>query len=362
MVSNRNYKNILNTFVGNSKSYGLDVKNRLKNLFLYNSMGLVEELMYSRHFYTGDLGNGFARLVGVPKTLIDRISNNYTTLKAAISAETTTIQTNFNTLSPNNDEKQYIKNTLNSALEEQLVNINNELLQIINSFRRGQHNLTTTADKLNFITTNSYDGYFLNPFGGRVTALQLTSTTVVTSLTNAYNTESQYISDFISNHVTPTFTKGYPGGNEYIFFSNKMYTNESLAFRFSGNYKLQLKTLLRYRNGNLYDKLLKIDNTSMGGITEKTHRGFEVLLNNIINPWMEYDISLLTPRITNGIENGYSVLDGQLTEYVSDFNIEYGINTGATAETLVRNNLLERQGGVVDNKFNFKLERQLYIS
>ena len=47
MTGTTNYKSLLNTFAGNSKSYALDIKNRLQNLFLFNSMGLVEELMYS---------------------------------------------------------------------------------------------------------------------------------------------------------------------------------------------------------------------------------------------------------------------------------------------------------------------------
>ena len=45
-----NYKNLLNTFVDESKAYSLDVKNRLHDLFLYHSMGAVEEIMFTRNF------------------------------------------------------------------------------------------------------------------------------------------------------------------------------------------------------------------------------------------------------------------------------------------------------------------------
>ena len=85
-----NYKNLLNTFVDESKAYSLDVKNRLNNLFLYHSMGVVEEAMSSRNFYVGILGDGNGNLVGIPKKLIGRISNYYTTLKENISADTIT--------------------------------------------------------------------------------------------------------------------------------------------------------------------------------------------------------------------------------------------------------------------------------
>ena len=362
MSGTTNYKNIINTFVGNSKAYGLDVKNRLKNLFLYNNMGLVEEFMHSRNYVNGTLGANNTALVGIPYSLIDRISTKYVTLKNSISAETTSIQTLFNTLSPTNDEKLYIKTTLNDLLGKQYTNINNEILQVVNNLRNLQHNLTTTGDKLNFITSNSYDGHYLNTFGGRVTALQLTSTTIVTSLTTSYNEDSSDIGNFITNYINPTFTKGYPSSEEYIFFSNKMYTSKSLVFNFGGNYRTELKELLRYRSSELYDKLLKTDTTGVNGIKEIRKTAFQFGLDNIINPWIKYDIKLMTPRITNTIEHGYDILDGQLTEYVSDFNIEYGTNTGTTAENLVRNNLQDRQRGVVDDKFNFKLETQLYIS
>ena len=51
-----NYKNLLNAFVDESKAYSLDVKNRLNETYLYYSMGLVEELMYSRNYTNGKLG------------------------------------------------------------------------------------------------------------------------------------------------------------------------------------------------------------------------------------------------------------------------------------------------------------------
>lgn len=362
MSGTTNYKNIINTFVGNGKAYTLDVKNRLKNLFLYNNMGLVEEFMHSRNYVNGTLGATTTSLVGIPYSLIDRLSTKYTTLKNSISAETTSIQTTFNAFSPTNDEKLYIKTTLNDLLDKQYTNINNEILQVVNNLRNLQHDLTTTGDKLNFITNNSYDGHFLNTFGGRITALQLTSTTIVTSLKTSYDEDSADIGNFITNYINPTFAKGYPSDEEYIFFSNQMYTSNSLSFNFGGNYRTELKELLRYRSSNLYDKLLKIDDTGVNGIKQIRKTAFQFGLNIIINPWINYDIKLMKPRITNTIEYGYDILDTQLTEYVSDFNIEYGTNTGATAENLVRNNLQDRQRGVVDNKFNFKLETQLYIS
>ena len=366
MTGTTNYKTTLNTFVGSSKAYGLDVKNRIQNLFLYNSMGLVEELMYSRNYHEGmlggnnSIGGGVTNLVGIPKDLLDRVSTYYTTLKIAISSETTTIQTNFNTLSPTDNEKLYIKELLNKVLENQFEYINNNLISVVNSLRKLQNNLSTTADKLNFITVNNYDGYFQNTFGGIVVAQQLTSST--TTLIQAYTADSASIGNYISEYVNPTFNRDYPSGNEYIFFSNHIYTNKSLLFTFDGNYENELKKLIRFRDSQLYDNLLKIDESGFKGIKVKTKRGFEPLLNDIIRGWIGYDLRVFNSRITNGIVAGYEVLDGQLSNYTSDFNVEFGITTGTTAQNLVRDNLRQRQGGVPDNKFNFKLERQLHIS
>ena len=366
MTGTTNYKNILNTFVGNSKAYGLDVKNRLKNLFLFNNMGLVEELMWSRNYNQGVLGGDetvggiITNLVGIPDSLFQRTINYYTTLKTAISSETTTIQTSFNSLSPTDNEKLYIKDILSKTLENQFDYINNNLIEVVNSLRKSQFDLATTADKLNFIASTGYDGYYQNTFGGLVTAQQLTSST--TTLIQSYTGDSISLGNFIGEYVNPTFSKNYPSGNEYIFFSNEMYTNKSLSFTFDGNYYNELKRLIRSRNSQLYNSLLKVDDSGFKGIKVKTQRGFEPLLNDIIRPWIGYDLRHFNSRITNGIESGYDILDGQLSTYTSDFNIEYGTTTGVTAETLVRNNLRERKGGLPDNKFNFKLENQLHIS
>ena len=371
MTGTTNYKNTINNFVDNSKAYSLDVKNRLTNLFLFNNMGLVEEVMHSRTFNLGKLGGDESigglttNLVGVPKELFQRIINYYTTIKTAISAETTSIQVNFNELNPTDNEKLYIKETLNKTLEHQFEYIINNLLLVVNSLRKSQFDLTKVVDKLNFITVNGYDGYYQNTFGGLVTTQQLTSST--TTLIQAYTGDSLTLSNFITEYVNPIFTRNYPSatlirGIEYLFFSNQVYTKHSLSFTFDGSYEEELKKLIRFREDELYNNLLKVDENGFKGIKVRTKRGFEPLLNNIIKTWINYDLKFFRPRITNGIEFGYEILDGQLSPYTSDFNIEFGTTTGATAQNLLRNNLRERTGGVQDNKFNFKLERQLIIS
>ena len=287
-------------------------------------------------------------------------TTNYKSLKKSISTETTTIQTNFNTLQPTENEKQYVKELLNKTLENQFTHINDNLISVVNSLRKSQHNLSTTADKLNFITSNSYDGYYQNTFGGLVVAQQLTSTT--TTIIQSYTADSTSISNFVGEYVNPTFQRGYPSSEEYIFFSNHMYTNKSLLFTFDGNYENELKKLIRFRDNQLYNNLLKIDESGFKGIKVKTKRGFEPLLNDVIRGWIGYDLRFFNSRITNGIVAGYDILDGQISQYTNDFNVEFGVTTGQTAQNLVRDNLRQRQSGVPDNRFNFKLERQLHIS
>ena len=152
------YKNLLNSFVEASKSYSLDIKNRIELMFLQYNLGLVEEFMYGRNFQTGTLGTGSGSLVGIPHDIFGRITTDYTQLKNNILAETTLIQTKLNTTSALDEEKLYVKNILLESLEEQLINITNTIMSTVNSFRAQQKNLTDTVDKLNFITNNSYDG------------------------------------------------------------------------------------------------------------------------------------------------------------------------------------------------------------
>jgi len=356
-----NYKNLLNTFVDESQAYSLDVKNRLNDVFLYESMGLVEELMYSRNYAKGILGtNSDGNLVGIPNKVISRITTYYETIKSNISAETTTIQTQLNLCSPSVYEKLYVKNTLYNNLETQLNTTITQVMKIVNSFRDSQHKLTTTADKLNFITTQGLDGQYLNPNGGRVIAFDLTATTAVTNIVTNYNTTNGYLNTFIHNHVNSAFTRNYPDNGEYIFFSPLIYTNEAKSFTFA--YRPELEELLKYRKNTLYNDLTRIDSLGMTGLTSVTQQIFKGKLNKIFKVWIEYDTSLMTSRFMAKLDAGYTTLKGDLNRFYSDFNVGYKINTGTTAENKVRVNLRDKNIGISDSKFNYKLLNQLYIS
>ena len=360
-----NYKNLLNTFVDESKAYSLDVKNRLHDLFLYHSMGAVEEIMFIRNFSDGILGTATdARLVGVPREVITRITDYYTTLKNNISAETTTIQTELNTCSPSIPEKVYVQNLLYNTLETQLNNTMTQVITVVHSLRESQQKLAATADKLNFVTNNNgdigfFDGQYINPNGGRVVAFELTGTTL-NEVNTQYNVSNRYLNTFITNHVNSSFTKNYPGGGEYIFFSPIIYTNEANHFTFSN--KTELDKLLKYRKSTLYNDLTNIDPLGITGLTSVTEQVFKSKLNNIIKVWINYDTGLMTSRFTSNLDGGYKTLEGSLNRYYSDYNVGYSINTGVTEENIVRVNLINKNVGISNNKFNYKLLNQLYIS
>jgi len=356
------YKNLLNSFVDGSKAYSLDLRNRIELLFLQYNLGLVEEFMYDRRFNTGTLGTGSSTLVGIPNDIFGRITTDYTQLKNSILTETTLIQTKLNTTSVLAEEKLYVKNILLDTLEEQLTNLTNRIMSMTNSFRAQQRNLTDVADKLNFITNNSYDGRFLTPRGGKVRAYQLTATTDVTTLRTEYNNSIGFLNTYITKNITPTFSRVYTGGSEYLFFSNKICTNDTITFNFNGNYKNQLDKILKYRDGDMYDKLLKIDPEGINGIRYQIYVEFKTLLDDIVISWLGYDMSNMENKITNNLINGYSDLDGNLNNYYRDFNIGYSVVTTGVGPGLVRNNLVSRNVGSNNNDFNFKKLEQLYIS
>ena len=362
MANEIKYKNLLNTFVGYSKSYALDIKNSLSQMFLTQSMGLTEEFMFDRIFTNGTVGTLNRQLVGIPQFIIDDIMAKYTALKNSVNSGTTTIQTQFNTLETNNKERQYITHCLLTILEEQLTNITSEILATTNSFRQQQVNLVNTIDKLNLITVSNYDGEFLNPVGGKIKAYQLTGTTELNNLTNDYNNTALALDEYISKKVIPTFSKNYPGGEEYLFFVSRLCTNETMAFNFKNGYKTQLVDVLKYRNGELYDKLLKVDENCVKGIRFQTSRRFKSLLQTIVTNWLTYDLSLVKSRFDDNLYNGYERLENNLKIFTKTYDVGYDINTGTTAENLVRNELKSRNVGTQNHNFNHKMIRQLYIS
>ena len=356
------YKNLLNSFVDGSKSYSLDIRNRIELLFLQYNLGLVEEFMYDRRFDSGTLGTSSSTLVGIPNDIFGRIMTDYGQLKNNILSETTLIQTKLNTTLPLDEEKLYVKNILLDSLEDQLTHITNKVTSMVNSFRSQQKTLTDIADKLNFITNNSYDGRFTTPRGGTVKTYQLTATTDVTTLRTEYNNSIGFLNTYITKNITPTFNRVYTGGSEYLFFSNKICTNDAITFNFNGNYKNQLNKILKYRDSDMYDKLLKIDPEGINGIRYQIYLEFKTLLDDIVMSWIRYDISSMEDKITNNLINGYSDLDGNLNNYYRDFNVGYSVVTSGAGPDLVRSDLISRNVGSNNNNFNFKKLEQLYIS
>lgn len=359
-----NYKNLLNSFIDNGKSYTLDVKDRLSKLFLYHNMGCVEEIMVSRNYNNGTFGVTPVNLVGIPNDIVGRVTGYHTTLKNSISTETTSIQTQLNLTSPTNNEKEYIKQVLHTTLDSQFSLIMNNLLTTVNSFRDLQNNLVSNSDQLNLITISNLDGNYINRNGGAVRVFSLTgmSSTVGVQFTSDYNTYSSYITNYITTYVNPTFTKNYPTGNEYFFFVDKMYTKELLDVKFTNNYVLQLTELLKYRESELYDNLLKVDPKGINGITDRVRREFKPKLDVLLKPWVKYDINLMNERFRDNVETGFEVLKGELTNFKNDIKIDYGIVTGTTQQTLLRDNLRDRERGTTTSDFNLKLPVQLYVS
>tara|TARA_R110002110_G_scaffold3458_9_gene17684 strand:+ start:8862 stop:9953 length:1092 start_codon:yes stop_codon:yes gene_type:complete len=362
MANKLNYKNTLNSFVDSSKSYSLNIKNRLTTLTLDYNMGLTEELMNDRNFTTGTLGTSSGDyMVGIPNRTFEKIVDYYNVLKDSITGETTTIQTQFNTLDPIISERNYIKNVLLTHLENQFTNITNEVNMMINSLRDQQHNLTKTIDILNFVTNISHDGQFLNRSGGRVAALVLTGTSEVIKLSTHYNGTNKYMKDYINDYVNNKFPLNYGYGGEYLFFTNLIYTKDLRTLSFSGNFNTELNKLIDKRKNILYVDLLNVDNNRVNGLDKTMSVHFRTLLLKLFKSWVRYDISLINDRIFSGVEEGYKILDTSIKNYKNNFNVGYSYNTGSTAQNLVRNYLVDRNRGVDDNKFNYKLINQLYV-
>ena len=362
MAKKLNYKNILNSFVDRTKSYSLDVKNRLSTLTLNYNMGITEEFMDNRNFKVGTIGPSSGEyLVGVPNGVFEKIVNYYNTLRSAITGETTTIQKKFNTLNPVISERNYIKKVLLNHLENQFTDITNEVNMTINSLREQQNSLTKTIDILNFVTTVRHDGQFINRSGGRVAALILTAATEVTNLTTNYDASNTYLKNYINGYVTSNFPLNYSYGAEYLFFTNLIYTKDLRTLSFSGNFNTELNRLIEKRKDLLYIDLLKVDNNRVNGLDKTLSVHFKTLLLNLFKSWVRYDISLVNDRIFSGVEEGYKILETNIKNYSNNFNVGYSYNTGTTAQNLVRNYLVDRNRGVEDNKFNYKKINQLYV-
>ena len=364
MADNINYKVLLNSMVDHTKTYALDVNNRIKKLFLYYNLGCVEEFMLNRRFKTGTWGaltTGIT-LLGMPEGIFDRLINYYKELNYKINNHNTSIQTQLKSCSPLDSEVNYVKSVMNQHLENQFTMLTSEINNIVQNFRSQQKNLTDDVDKLNLVTIQSRDGSYLNRDGGRVVVFNLTGTTTLNRVKTDFESTGTQLNDYINNYFITNFPKEYPSGEEYLLLSNQIYTNELLSFNLGSNYFKQLKELISYRSSTLYDDLLKKDKNGINGLTNKTLLRFKPKLNEIVKVWVKYDLNSMQKKVTKGIDIGLGVFNDNVNNFYSDYKVGYSTITGTTAENLIRVNLQNRIEGTDDNKVNFKKLLQLYIS
>ena len=355
------YKNLLNSFVDYGRAYGQTTKNSINEMYLRFSMGLVEEYMYERRFTDGTMGGVASKMVGVPNKIFDEVLNQYNTLKTTIKNETSKIQTELLKLNVLPQEREYIKNVLLSTLESQLDHTTSNILSTINTIRIAQNNLVNVVDKLNFVTTNDIDGKFMSKTGGMVKVFMLSASTELTQLKLDYTGSTKHLDGYVRDNISNVFTKSYPGGSEYLFFLNRLCTNDMTSFNFNGSYNMEIEKVLWSRDGTLYDMLTKVDMNMVNGIRPQISKSFKKLLTLLITPWIEYDLSNYNNRINNNLIAGHETLVDKLTRFNTLYNIEYGTNNTSTEENLVITELKERNNGVRDNNFNHKRVMDLYI-
>ena len=355
------YKNLLNSFVDYGIAYSVTTKNVINDMYLRFSMGLIEEYMYERRFTDGIMGGVSSKMVGIPNKIFDEVLTQYSNLKTKINNETSEIQKELLKLNTSTQEREYVKKVLLKNLESELDNITNNVLSTTNIIRITQNNLVDVVDKLNFVTTNEIDGKFTSKYGGMVKVFMLSASTELTQLKDDYTGSTPHLDTYIRDNISNTFTKSYPGGGEYIFFLHRLCTNDMVSFNFNGSYSAQIKEVLRYRNGKLYDELTKVDVNMVKGVRAQTSGQFKKLLTLLITPWIEYDLSNYNYRIKNNLIGGYETLVDSFTKFTTLYDIEYGTNNTSTEENLVMTELKERNNGVRDNNFNHKRVTDLYI-
>jgi hypothetical protein len=355
------YKNLLNSFVDYGRAYGQTTKNTINEMYLRFSMGLVEEYMYERRFTDGTMGGTASKMVGIPNKIFEEVLNQYNALKTTIKNETSKIQTELLKINVTIKEREYIKNVLLETLETQLDQITSNILATTNTIRTTQNKVVNIVDKLNFVTTNNIDGKFISKSGGMVKVFMLSASTELTQLKTDYTGSTKHLDGYVRDNISNVFTKSYPGGAEYLFFLNRLCTNDMVSFNFNGSYGVEIEKVLMYRDGKLYDKLIKVDVNTIKGVSPQTAKTFKKLLTLLITPWIEYDLSNYNGRIKNNIISGHETLIENLTRFNTVYNVEYGTNNTNADETLVINELKERNNGVRDNNFNHKRVEDLYI-
>tara|TARA_Y100000310_G_C20702881_1_gene831603 strand:- start:6866 stop:7957 length:1092 start_codon:yes stop_codon:yes gene_type:complete len=284
------YKILYNTFLTNAKDYSEFINTGFIDLYNQKGHGVLEEVFREVRYEWGNIMDNGRDLLGFPYNGLKRIDDKYTELYNSITAQTTGIQQELPFGSDTLD-KEYVKKVLLKYAKKSWLDLRSLTLQFLLELRDRQLKLSNSVDKLNLVSSN-IGGYLTGTSNNGLVSFNLTTGTSITNLLSSVSATSQTLEIFCSNmygSVSPEYTDNLTYPNEYLFFIDKLMSNEIVRYMDSYDRYEYAEKLIYYRTNELIKDLTKVRRKYSDGIKKEIVEPYKINLLKFAITFLNYD-------------------------------------------------------------------------
>ncbi len=284
------YKVLYNTFLTNAKNYSEFINTGFIDLYTKKGHGVLEESFRYVSYEWGNIMDTNPNLVGFPKESLKRIDEKYLELTNSITAQTTGIQQEL-PFGTNTEDREYVKKVLLKYVKSSWVDLRGLFLEFLIELRDRQLQLTNSIDKLNLISS-SVGGYLTGSSNNGLVSFNLTTGTSTTNLISEVSATSKTLEIFCSNaygSVTPEYTNKLPYPNEYLFFIDKLMSEDIIRYMDSHTRYEYAEKLTSLRSNQLIKDLTKSRTKYSDGIKKEIVETYKTNLLKFGITLLNYD-------------------------------------------------------------------------
>tara|TARA_R110000796_G_scaffold85660_3_gene185766 strand:+ start:632 stop:1726 length:1095 start_codon:yes stop_codon:yes gene_type:complete len=284
------YKVLYNTFLTNAKNYSEFISTGFIDLYTQKGHGVLEESFRYVAYEWGNIMDTSPNLVGFPQDSLERLDVKYLQLRDSITAQTTGIQQEL-PFGSNSDDREYVKNVLLKHVKSSWVDLRGLFLEFLIELRERQLQLTNSIDKLNMVSS-SVGGYLTGSSNNGLVSFNLTTGTSTTNLISQVSATSKTLEVFCSNaygSLTPEYTYTLPHPNEYLFFIDKLMSNEIIRYMDSYTRYGYAEKLISFRSNKLIKDLTKTRTKYSAGIKKEIVEPYTTNLLKFAITLLNYD-------------------------------------------------------------------------
>ena len=355
------YKILYNTFLKSSKDYSNFINTGFIDLYNQKGHGILEETFRYVSYEWGNIMNRSINLVGFPEKSLERLDEKYKELTNSITAQTTSIQQEL-PFGTGELDKEYVKKVLLKHSKKSWGELRSALVEFLIELRERQLNLSNNIDKLNLVFAN-VGGYITGSSHNGMVSFNLTTGTSTTNLLKEVSGTTNTLGVFCSNSfgsLSPEYKNQLTYPNEYLFFINKLMTNEIVRYMDSHDRYGYAQKLVDYRDDELIKDLTKPKKKYSDGIKKEIIKPYRNNLLKLAITFLNYDTKKYKKYFDKTEIPNYLQQVQSIPKAIDNFEVTFTQNN--TELSLVRRFFDSTVMGTNNSSYNLKITKNITIT